>query len=147
MSFCRSPSHSLTHAQVTHKRAQGWCNSKNDIPYFECSAKENINVEQAFQTVARQALLQESDVELYNDLPPVIDLNNTDNKKTGNSDCACWSSSSSSAAAATSSTNFFLVSSSPPPPPTYCCDCCLLVCLCLLASSSSTSRRVVYFYK
>ena len=74
--------------QVTHKRAQGWCNSKNDIPYFECSAKENINVEQAFQTVAKQALLQESDVELYNDFPDKIDLKSTQPKSSGN-DCAC----------------------------------------------------------
>lgn len=73
---------------VTHKRAQGWCNSKNDIPYFECSAKENINVEQAFQTVAKQALLQESDVELYNDFPDKIDLKSSEPKSKGN-DCSC----------------------------------------------------------
>lgn len=74
---------------VSHKRAQGWCNSKNDIPYFECSAKENIYVEQAFQTVAKQALLQESEVDLYqSDFPDRINLgNNAEAKK--ESDCAC----------------------------------------------------------
>jgi len=41
-----------------------WCQSKGNIPYFETSAKENINVEQAFQTVAKMALQQESEVEL-----------------------------------------------------------------------------------
>ena len=66
--------------QVSTKRAQGWCQSKNSIPYFECSAKENLNVEQAFQTVARQALQQEADVELYNDFPNRIDLNNDNSK-------------------------------------------------------------------
>ena len=35
--------------QVSTKRAQQWCHSKNEIPYFETSAKEAINVEQAFQ--------------------------------------------------------------------------------------------------
>ena len=40
------------------KRAQAWCYSKNNIPYFETSAKEAINVEQAFQTIARNALKQ-----------------------------------------------------------------------------------------
>ena len=35
--------------------------SKNDIPYFETSAKEAINVEQAFQTIAKNALAQESE--------------------------------------------------------------------------------------
>lgn len=47
-------------AQVTNKRAQAWCLSKNNIPYFETSAKEAINVEQAFQTIARNALKQVS---------------------------------------------------------------------------------------
>lgn len=45
-------------SQVTTKRAQAWCQSKNNIPYFETSAKEAINVEQAFQTIARNALKQ-----------------------------------------------------------------------------------------
>uniref|UniRef100_A0A8C3NJF4 Uncharacterized protein n=1 Tax=Geospiza parvula TaxID=87175 RepID=A0A8C3NJF4_GEOPR len=43
----------LENRQVTTKRAQAWCYSKNNIPYFETSAKEAINVEQAFQTIAR----------------------------------------------------------------------------------------------
>ena len=44
--------------QVATKRAQAWCYSKNNIPYFETSAKEAINVEQAFRTIARNALKQ-----------------------------------------------------------------------------------------
>ena len=71
------------------KRAQGWCHSKNEIPYFECSAKDNINVEQAFQTVAKHALLQETDVELYKDFPDKIDLNNTETSSSSGGDCAC----------------------------------------------------------
>lgn len=50
--------------QVTQKRAMTWCQSKGNIPYFETSAKEAINVEQAFQTVAKNALQQEAEVEL-----------------------------------------------------------------------------------
>ena len=46
---------------VSQKRALAWCQEKGGIPYFETSAKEAINVEQAFQTVARQALKQEAD--------------------------------------------------------------------------------------
>ena len=42
-----------------------WCQSKGNIPYFETSAKEAINVEQAFQTIAKNALQQEAEVELY----------------------------------------------------------------------------------
>jgi Ras-related protein Rab-7A len=29
-----------------------WCQAKGNLPYFETSAKEAINVEQAFQSVA-----------------------------------------------------------------------------------------------
>ena len=39
-------------------KARSWCKNKNDIPFFETSAKDNTNVEQAFQTVARNALKQ-----------------------------------------------------------------------------------------
>lgn len=42
-----------------------WCQSKGNIPYFETSAKEAINVEQAFQTIARNAMSQEEETELY----------------------------------------------------------------------------------
>ena len=50
--------------QVTQKRAMTWCQSNGNIPYFETSAKEAINVEQAFQTVAKNALQQEQDDQL-----------------------------------------------------------------------------------
>jgi hypothetical protein len=42
-----------------------WCQSKGNIPYFETSAKEAINVEQAFQTIAKNALQQEAEEQLY----------------------------------------------------------------------------------
>ncbi|EKD01448.1 RAB small monomeric GTPase [Trichosporon asahii var. asahii CBS 8904] len=38
--------------------------AKGNIPYFETSAKEAINVEQAFQTIAKNALAQEAETEL-----------------------------------------------------------------------------------
>ena len=41
-----------------------WCQAKNNIPYFETSAKEAINVEQAFQTIAKNALQQVGESEL-----------------------------------------------------------------------------------
>lgn len=73
--------------QITTKRGQGWCQSKNNIPYFETSAKEAINVEQAFQSVAKNALAQESDVELYDNFPDQIKLT-TDQKPRPDS-CSC----------------------------------------------------------
>jgi len=49
----------LENRAVTTKRAQAWCQANANIPYFETSAKEAINVDQAFQTIARMALQQE----------------------------------------------------------------------------------------
>jgi Ras-related protein Rab-7A len=51
-----------------------WCQSKGNIPYFETSAKEAINVEQAFQTVAKNALQQEAEEQL-SDIPPTLNIN------------------------------------------------------------------------
>uniref|UniRef100_A0A8D0F0B9 RAB7B, member RAS oncogene family n=1 Tax=Strix occidentalis caurina TaxID=311401 RepID=A0A8D0F0B9_STROC len=41
--------------QVPKETAAAWCKEK-DIPYFEVSAKNNINVAEAFETLAKQAL-------------------------------------------------------------------------------------------
>ncbi|KAK4749375.1 hypothetical protein SAY87_026824 [Trapa incisa] len=41
---------------VTEKRAREWCNLKGSIPYLESSAKEDINVDEAFLWVAQAAL-------------------------------------------------------------------------------------------
>ena len=54
--------------------------------YFETSAKDSTNVEQAFQTIAKNALQQEADVEMYNDFPDPIRITNDEPAKGG---CAC----------------------------------------------------------
>lgn len=74
--------------KVSTKRAQSWCHSKGDIPYFETSAKEAINVEQAFQTVAKNALAQETEADLYNEFPDQIKLTN-DTNQTSREGCGC----------------------------------------------------------
>ena len=51
--------------QVSEKKARSWCSSKGAIPYFDTSAKEDINVDAAFKVIARNVLQQESEVELY----------------------------------------------------------------------------------
>ncbi|XP_022105356.1 ras-related protein Rab-7a [Acanthaster planci] len=76
----------MENRQVSTKRAQNWCSSKNSIPYFETSAKESINVEQAFQTIAKNALAQEPETDMYNDFPSQIKL--TDENKQDKS-CSC----------------------------------------------------------
>ncbi|KAF8923780.1 Ras- protein Rab-7A, partial [Haplosporangium bisporale] len=52
--------------------------------YFETSAKEAINVEQAFQTIAKNALQQEVEVEI--DFPDPIKIDSDTSKDFG---CAC----------------------------------------------------------
>jgi len=69
---------------VPQKRALAWCQAKGNIPYFETSAKEAINVEQAFQVIARNALKQESEEDIY--LPDTIDV--TEQRSTSGSSCA-----------------------------------------------------------
>ncbi|KAH7816808.1 Rab7a1 [Monocercomonoides exilis] len=45
---------------VSTKKAEGWCRSKGSMAYFETSAKDNTNVEQAFLDIARTALSRET---------------------------------------------------------------------------------------
>jgi len=62
-----------TKRQVPEAKAQTFCKSKNEVPFYETSAKDNINVEQAFHTVARNALQREEKQDRYQP-PPVLDL-------------------------------------------------------------------------
>ncbi|KAI8977221.1 rab small monomeric GTPase [Mycotypha africana] len=73
---------------VSQKRAMAFCQAKGNIPYFETSAKDAINVEQAFQTIAKNALQQETDVELYSDVSDPIRIDSDNNKDYSNG-CAC----------------------------------------------------------
>ncbi|KAA8541795.1 hypothetical protein F0562_022947 [Nyssa sinensis] len=57
---------------VSEKKARAWCASKGNIPYFETSAKEGFNVEAAFECIAKNALKNEPEEEIY--LPETIDV-------------------------------------------------------------------------
>mmetsp|Transcript_13773 Transcript_13773/g.18943 ORF Transcript_13773/g.18943 Transcript_13773/m.18943 type:complete len:205 (-) Transcript_13773:268-882(-) len=70
---------------ISEKRAQAWCAQKGNIPYFETSAKEGIKVEQAFQTIARDALKGEQDDGAIF-LPGGIDITQQEQQDEG---CAC----------------------------------------------------------
>jgi Ras-related protein Rab-7A len=78
-----------------------FCHSKGDIPYFETSAKEAINVEQAFEgmyratrvfpyltvfvVIARQALAQEDAADFNSDFPEAITIR----PESPSNPCAC----------------------------------------------------------
>jgi len=76
----------LDNSSISNKRALQWCQSKNNIPYFETSAKEAINVEKAFQTVAKNGLAQETEVDIYNSDFPEIRI---DQSRARNDNCNC----------------------------------------------------------
>jgi len=58
--------------QVTTQKAAAWCQSKGDVPHFETSAKESVNVDQAFQTIAQNALAQQATAQAQPVIPDTI---------------------------------------------------------------------------
>lgn len=78
--------------KVPKSKAGSWCKSKNQIPYFETSAKDAINVEAAFVEIARNALKQESlkaSEQTY--VPQTLNLQLTSQQQNQNQygDCQC----------------------------------------------------------
>lgn len=51
-----SMTYSVIYFQVSVTQAHRWCRYNGNIPYFETSAKDGSNVENAFQTIAENAL-------------------------------------------------------------------------------------------
>ncbi|KAA8652555.1 Rab family GTPase YPT7 [Aspergillus tanneri] len=70
---------------ISSKRAMTFCQSKGNIPYFETSAKEAVNVEQAFEVIARSALAQEEAEEFSGEFSDPINIH-LDGDRDG---CAC----------------------------------------------------------
>ena len=55
-------------------KAQQWCTMKGELPYFETSVKDAINIEEAFVAVAKAALAQKTKAELYQEFPTTTTL-------------------------------------------------------------------------
>jgi len=67
--------------QVPEAKAKQWCKNNDDMAWFETSAKDATNVQDAFLAIARRALEQEQDDSnnpIY--IPETIDLQNTDRR-------------------------------------------------------------------
>jgi GTPase SAR1 family protein len=47
----------INERQVENEEIQSFCNQL-EIPYFECSSKENKNLEQAFNEILKQIILE-----------------------------------------------------------------------------------------
>ncbi|XP_057525092.1 ras-related protein RABG3c [Amaranthus tricolor] len=70
---------------VSAKKAKAWCASKGNIPYFETSAKDGTNVEAAFLCIAKNAIKNEPEEEVY--LPDTIDMSGGQQQKSSGCDC------------------------------------------------------------
>jgi Ras-related protein Rab-7A len=70
---------------VSEKKAKVWCASKGNIPYFETSAKEDYNVDAAFLCIAKNALKNETEEEIY--LPDTIDINSGRQQRSSGCEC------------------------------------------------------------
>jgi len=71
-----------TRRQVSTQKAKAWTTAKSDIPYYETSAKEAVNVEQAFATIAKNALQREAQQQPVF-IPDTLNLKPTEEKKAG----------------------------------------------------------------
>lgn len=74
--------------QVSSSKAKAWCARKDDMPYFETSAKTADNVEQAFLAVAKKALEQEPEAEPIF-IPHTVDLDRDQRNKAAEDNMCC----------------------------------------------------------
>jgi len=75
--------------KVTPRQALQWCATKANIASFETSARDAVNVEQAFYEVARQALNLEQHADQYADFPDQIRLGSDHLLQHGREQCSC----------------------------------------------------------
>uniref|UniRef100_A0A6T6NVS6 Uncharacterized protein n=1 Tax=Rhodosorus marinus TaxID=101924 RepID=A0A6T6NVS6_9RHOD len=69
---------------VSQKKAQQWCLQKGGLTHFETSAADNINIDLAFETVARSAVKRGEEEEEFI-LPETVEIN----RKPAEEQCNC----------------------------------------------------------
>ena len=82
----------LENEVILRLEAAMWCKTKN-IPYFETSAKESINVDLAFRTLAENTLAVQDNSVINEEIPETINLTFIDNcQENKKFNCFCnWS--------------------------------------------------------
>ncbi|CAK5108743.1 unnamed protein product [Meloidogyne enterolobii] len=77
-------------ARAIHaKRAEGWCQSKCNMPYFEVSAKEALNVDEAFMEIAKAALARDAQETENPSFPDQINLRAPSTSQQRQNSCNC----------------------------------------------------------
>mmetsp|Transcript_25723 Transcript_25723/g.50334 ORF Transcript_25723/g.50334 Transcript_25723/m.50334 type:complete len:208 (-) Transcript_25723:174-797(-) len=74
--------------KVSDTKLTEWCEKRGNLPHFETSAKDTINVDQAFETVARQALQYEANNKELYFVTPGVDMEDEEKAKTQLSCCS-----------------------------------------------------------
>ena len=74
--------------KVTTNRAQQWCKMNGDIPYFEASAKDNLNVKELFEQLARDGLKNSKTSEGISEPSGVAHIRISDKEK-AKTGCSC----------------------------------------------------------
>mmetsp|Transcript_9793 Transcript_9793/g.11090 ORF Transcript_9793/g.11090 Transcript_9793/m.11090 type:complete len:207 (+) Transcript_9793:46-666(+) len=73
--------------KVAKTVGEKWCKTHGNIELFETSAKDNVNVEGAFQVIAKAAATQDKEEEIY--FPKTVQLNSDKNKQTKKNEGCC----------------------------------------------------------
>ncbi|CAD8153638.1 unnamed protein product [Paramecium octaurelia] len=76
-----------TERKVQESKAQQWCKSHGNIQFFEVSAKDATNIEQAFQDIAKAAASQEKDEEIF--FPTTVTLTKQNQKSQARKEGCC----------------------------------------------------------